>query len=261
MAHALEELDIGVDRGRLHIERSPRWVRTFVDGQPIADSKQVLLVFEPRRLPVYYFPIADVRMDVLKPSDYSQSAGDASRMTRWNLELAGHRIDNIGWSYREPDAEHALLKDHVAFYWGKLDAWFEEDEEVWVHPRDPYKRVDAIASSRDVRVLVDGVEVAHTRRPTLLFETGLPTRYYLPRTDVQLELLEPTDTTTQCPYKGRAQYWAIRIGDTLHKDLVWSYPFPIAECPKIEKLMAFYNEKVDIYIDGQLQERPKTMWS
>ena len=84
MTHALEELDIGVDRGRLHIERSPRWVRTFVDGQPIADSKQVLLVFEPRRLPVYYFPIADVRMDVLKPSDYSQSAGDASRMTRWS---------------------------------------------------------------------------------------------------------------------------------------------------------------------------------
>jgi uncharacterized protein (DUF427 family) len=261
MTHALEELDIGVDRGRLHIERSPRWVRAFVDGQPIADSKQVLLVFEPRRLPVYYFPIADVRMDVLKPSDYSQSAGDASRMTRWNLELAGRRIDNVGWSHREPDAEHAPLKDHVAFYWGKLDAWFEEDEEVWVHPRDPYKRVDAIASSRDVRVLVDGVEVAHTRRPTLLFETGLPTRYYLPRTDVHLELLEPTDTTTQCPYKGRAQYWSIRIGGTLHKDLVWSYPFPIAECPKIEKLMAFYNEKVDIYIDGQLEERPKTMWS
>ena len=155
MTHALEELDIGVDRGRLHIERSPRWVRALVDGQPIADSKQVLLVFEPRRLPVYYFPIADVRMDVLKPSDYSQSAGDASRMTRWNLELAGRRIDNVGWSHREPDAEHAPLKDHVAFYWGKLDAWFEEDEEVWVHPRDPYKRVDAIASSRDVRVLVD----------------------------------------------------------------------------------------------------------
>jgi uncharacterized protein (DUF427 family) len=256
MTRVIEELDIGIDRARVHVEPSPRWVRAFVDGQAIADSKQVLLVFEPRRLPVYYFPTSDVRMDLLQPSDRV-----ATDMQRWNLTIGDRTIDNVGWSYREPDAEHAVLQDHIAFYWGKLDAWFEEDEEVWVHPRDPYKRVDAITSSRDVRVVVDGVEVARTQRPTLLFETGLPTRYYIPRTDVHHELLEPTDTSTQCPYKGRATYWSVKTGDTVHKDLVWSYPFPIAECPKIEKLMAFYNEKVDIYVDGVLQERPKTMWS
>jgi uncharacterized protein (DUF427 family) len=260
-AQQIEELDIGIDRARLHIEASPRWIRAFVNGVPVANSRRVLLVFEPRRLPLYYFPIEDVRADLLKPSDYSRSAGEQSGTSRWNLELDGRVIENIGWSYRDPDAAHAPLKDHIAFYWGKLDAWFEEDEEVFVHPRDPYKRIDAIASSRDVRVVIDGVEVAHTQRPTLLFETGLPTRYYLPRADVRLDLLESTDSQTQCPYKGKAVYWSVRAGETVHKDVVWSYPFPIAECPKIEKLMAFYNEKVDLYVDGQLQERPKTPWS
>jgi uncharacterized protein (DUF427 family) len=263
MTQQLEERDIGdyLDTSKVRIERSPRWVRAFVGGQPIADSKNVLLVFEPRRLPVYYFPVSDVRMDWLKPSEYSQAAGEHAGTTRWNVDALGRTIENVGWSYREPDAAHALLKDHIAFYWGRLDAWFEEDEEVYVHPRDPHKRVDAIASSRSVRVVVDGVEVASTSRPTLLFETGLPTRYYIPRADVRLDLLVPTDTTTQCPYKGRAQYWSVKAGSDVHKDLVWSYPFPIPECPKIEKLMAFYNEKVDIFVDGALQERPKTQWS
>ena len=178
-------------------------------------------------------------------------------LTRWNLELEGRTVENAAWTYREPDAARAALKDHVAFYWGKLDAWFEEDEEVFVHPRDPHKRVDVLPSSRHVRVEVDGQVVADTQHPSLLFETGLPTRYYIPQLDVRLDLLESSPTTTQCPYKGKAVYWSIRAGDTLHKDLVWSYPFPIAECPKIEKLMAFYNEKLDIYVDGELQGRAK----
>src|SRR5215207_8350346 len=173
MTQQLEELDIGeyLDRNRVRIEPSPRWVRAFVGGHMIADSKRVLLVFEQRRLPVYYFPTADVRMDLLKPSDYSRAAGDKLPMTRWNLELEGRKVDNVGWSYQEQDAEHGPLKHHVAFYWSKLDSWFEEDEEVFVHPRDPHKRVDAVPSSRSVRVVVDGVEVANTQRPTLLFET------------------------------------------------------------------------------------------
>src|SRR5207237_100165 len=163
-----------------------RWVRAFFDGQPIADSKRVLLVFEPRRLPVYYFPTADVRMDLLRPSDYSSpDGGESSAMVRWTLAINGKTVDNVGWSYREPDAARAPLRDHIAFYWAKLDTWFEEDEEVFVHPRDPHKRVDVMPSSRHVRVVVDGETVAETRRPHLLFETGLPTRYYIPRLDVR----------------------------------------------------------------------------
>jgi uncharacterized protein (DUF427 family) len=260
----LEEREIvdARDVETLRIEPSPRWVRAFFGGQPIADSKHVLLVLEPRRLPVYFFPMRDVRMDLLRQSDYSASSGgtNSSRM-RWTLESVGRTVPNVGWSYPEPDAAHAQLKDHVAFYWDKLDAWFEEDQEVYVHPRDPYKRVDVMASSRHVKVVVDDEVIAETNRPHLLFETGLPTRYYIPAVDVRLDLLEKTDTTTQCPYKGRAVYWSIRAGGKVHQDLVWSYPFPIPECTKIAQLMAFYNEKLDIYVDGELQARPKTNWS
>jgi len=245
----------------VRIEPSPRWVRAFAGGQAIADSKRVLLVFEPRRLPVYYFPRQDVRMDLLQPTAYAAAAGEHGPLARWSLELPGRRIDNVGWSYRAPDAAHAPLADYVAFYWAKLDAWFEEDEEVYVHPRDPYHRVDVLDSSRHVRVVLDGQTLADTVRPRLLFETGLPTRYYIPRPDVRLELLEPTSTVTQCPYKGRAVYWSVRSGDQVHKDLVWSYPFPIPECPKIEKLLAFYNEKLDIFVDDELQPKPVTQWS
>jgi uncharacterized protein (DUF427 family) len=263
MTQHLEDLDVGTTATRpsVRIEPSPRRVRAFVGGHPIADSRRVLLVFEPRRLPVYYFPAADVRANLLKPSDYSSGSGAQSDLTRWKLEVDGRTIDNVGWTYRAPDAERAPLKDHVAFYWAKLDAWFEEDEEVYVHPRDPHKRVDVLASSRHVRVEVNGLVVADTHRPHLLFETDLPTRYYIPSVDVRLDLLEPSQTTTQCPYKGRAVYWSIRAGDAVHKDLVWSYPFPIAECPKIERLMAFFNEKLDIFVDDELQPKPKTPWS
>ena len=263
-SNALEDSEIlsVAERERVRIEPSPRWVRAFFGGHKIADSKRVLLTFEPRRLPVYYFPEQDVRMDLLQPSAYSaSSSGEGAALSRWTLEVDGRRVDNVGWSYRQPDAAHAPLADHVAFYWGKLDAWFEEDEEVYVHPRDPYHRVDAMESSRHIRVVVAGETIAETHRPRLLFETNLPTRYYIPRADVRLDLLEPTLTSTQCPYKGRAVYWSVRAGGELHKDLGGSYPFSSPECPKIEKLRAVYNEKVDIYVDGELQPRPRTQWS
>jgi len=266
MTQQLEETEmVGIghyELGGVRVERSPRWVRAYFGGRPVADSKRVLLVFEPRRLPVYYFPVADVRMDLLRPSDYSSSSGGAaSDRMRWTLDSEGRTVTNAAWSYPQPDQAHAPLKDHVAFYWDKLDQWFEEDQEVFVHPRDPHKRVDVMQSTRHVRVVVDGQVIAETQRPHLLFETDLPTRYYIPPMDVRLDLLEKSETVTQCPYKGRAMYWSVRVGDQVHKDLVWSYPFPIPECTRITQLMAFYNEKLDIYVDGQLQPKPKTNWS
>ena len=266
MAQQLEDLEV-IGHGHeqlaiVRIEASQRWVRAYFGGRPIADSKHVLLVFEPRRLPVYYFPVGDVRMDLLQPSDYSASgAGARSDRMRWTLESGGRTVPNVAWSFADPDQAHARLKDHIAFYWDKLDAWFEEDQEVFVHLRDPHTRVDVMASSRHVRVVLDGQAVAETHRPHLLFETGLPTRYYIPQADVRVDLLEKSNTSTQCPYKGRAVYWSIRVGDAVHKDLVCSYPFPIPECPKMAQLMAFFNEKLDIFVDGELQARPATNWS
>jgi uncharacterized protein (DUF427 family) len=142
-----------------------------------------------------------------------------------------------------------------------MDAWFEEDEEVFTHPRDPYTRVDILPSSRHVRVEVDGVTLAESASPRLLFETGLPVRYYLPKTHVRMDLLTPTDSESHCPYKGQAQWWSVRVGDSLHEDLAWSYRAPLPESQKIAGLVAFYNEKVDIYVDGVLQERPRTKFS
>ncbi len=156
-------------------------------------------------------------------------------------------------SYAEPSGALARLEGHIALYWNAIDAWFEEDEEVFVHPRDPYTRVDTVHSSRHVRVKVDGQVVAETRRPVLLFETGLRTRYYIPKLDVRMDLLEATSTVTHCPYKGAASYWALRVGGKTYRDFVWSYPRPIPEIPKIEDLLCFYNEKVDLYVDGVLQ--------
>jgi uncharacterized protein (DUF427 family) len=112
-----------------------------------------------------------------------------------------------------------------------------------------------------VQVVVDGVTVADTHRPHLLFETGLPTRYYIPKLDIKMELLTPTATHTRCPYKGQARYWSVVVGGREHKDIVWSYSPPIPECPRIDNLLAFYNEKVDIFVDGEKQPTPKTPWS
>jgi uncharacterized protein (DUF427 family) len=244
------------ERARLkdgvHIELSPRRVRAFYDGQVIADSQNVLLVFETKRPPVYWFPIADARMDLLAPNPGS----DAKPGTmRWHSKSGRRGDDILAWSYSQPQGDLAPLEGHLAFYWNAIDAWFEEDEEVFVHPRDPYTRVDTVHSSRHVRVEVDGTVVADTHRPVLLFETGLITRYYIPKLDVRMDLLQATDTVTRCPYKGNAAYWSLNVGGKTYPDIVWSYPRPIPEIPKIENLLSFYNEKVDLYVDGVLKER------
>lgn len=243
-------------RDGLHIELSPRRVRTYFGGKLIADSERVLLVYETRRPPAYWFPIADVRMEHLEQKGQA-SAG----IQRWHLVVNDRVAENAARAYLTPAGDRAGLQGHLTFLWDLMDSWFEEDEEVFVHPRDPYTRVDTVHSSRHIRVEIAGQVFAETQRPLLLFETGLPTRYYIPKQDVLMDLLEPTESATRCPYKGVARYWSARIGDKLLEDFVWSYPAPIPECPKIENLLSFYNEFVDLYVDGVLQEKPETPFS
>jgi uncharacterized protein (DUF427 family) len=239
------------ERARLkdgvHIELSPRRVRAYFANQLLVDSQNVLLVFETKRPPAYWFPIGDVRMDLLAPKDA------VSGKRRWRSNTGGRVEENLAWDYPEATGDLAPLAGHIAFYWNAVDRWFEEDEEVFVHPRDPYTRVDTVHSSRHVRVEVDGQVVAETTRPVLLYETGLPTRYYIPKLDVRMDLLEATNAVTHCPYKGAASYWSLRVAGKTYQDLVWSYPRPIPEIPKIENLLCFYNEKVDLYVDGVKQ--------
>jgi uncharacterized protein (DUF427 family) len=208
------------------VERSAKRVRAVLAGQVVADTTQARLVWEVPYYPTYYLPVEDVRTDLVPPG----------AVTRGRERLAGLvRLD-----------------------WAAMDAWFEEDEPVYTHPRDPYTRIDILDSSRQVRVEVDGVTVADSSRTRMLFETGLPPRFYLPMTDLRLDLLVPSEKVTHCPYKGRARYWSVRVGEDVHPDLAWSYPAPLPESQKIAGLVAFYDERVDLHVDGARQDRPRT---
>jgi uncharacterized protein (DUF427 family) len=245
----------------LYFEDSPRRVRVMLGGETIADSRRVKLLHETGHLPIYYFPEQDVRMDLLEATDHTTHCpfkGDASY---WSVRVGDNVAENAVWGYREPIDPAPPLEGHVAFYWDAMDAWFEEDEEVFVHPRDPYHRVDVLESSRHVKVSLNGEVVAETDRPQILFETGLPPRYYIPPEDVREAVLVESEKSTQCPYKGTASYHSVEVGGETVEDLVWHYPEPIAAVEGIRDHLCFYNEKVDLEVDGEVQERAVTRWS
>jgi uncharacterized protein (DUF427 family) len=245
----------------LFFEDSPRRVRVVFGGETVADSRRVKLMHEKGHLPVYYFPEEDVRMDLLEDTDHTTHCpfkGDASY---WSVRVGEEVAENAVWSYHEPIESAPPIAGYLAFYWRKMDHWYEEDEEVFVHPRDPYHRVDVLESSRHVRVSVNGEVVAETERPAILFETGLPPRYYIPPEDVREDVLVPSEKNTQCPYKGTASYHSVEAGGETVENVVWHYPEPIAAAAKIRDNLSFFNEKVDLEVDGEPQERPKTQWS
>ncbi len=245
----------------LRIVEWPRRLRAVFAGVAVADTDRPLLVLEPRRLPVYYVPGDDVRRDLLTLSGTRSSSPLKGDAAHFHLRVGDRQVDDAAWSYASPPDRAVTIAGHVAFHWKAIDAWFEEDDEVFVHPKDPFHRVDVLNSSRHVRVELDGVTLAESGRPRLLFETGLPTRYYLPKIDVRLDLLEPSETVTQCPYKGTTQHLSARVGDRLVQDVAWVYATPLPESNKIENLVCFYNERVDLIVDGELQPRPATHWS
>ncbi|MFN2556123.1 MAG: DUF427 domain-containing protein [Nitriliruptorales bacterium] len=242
----------------LYFEDSPRRVRVLFNGKVIADSRRVKLLHETGYLPVYYFPQQDVRMDVATPSAHHTHCPVRGGARYWTVVVGDRAAENALWSYPEPIEGAPPLAGYVAFYWDRMDQWFEEDEEVFVHPRDPYHRIDAIASSRQVTVSLDGRTLAESQRPTLLFETGLPVRYYLPEEDIQLDLLLASSARTRCPYKGIASYRSVHLGDQVISDVVWSYPSPNPAVTAIAGLLCFYNERVDLKVDGEPQPRPRT---
>jgi len=245
----------------LYFEDSPRRVRVVFGGETVADSRRAKLLHEAGLLPVYYFPIEDMRMELLEESDHTTHCpfkGDASY---WSVRTGDRVAENAVWGYPEPIDSAPPIAGYLAFYWRKMDHWYEEEEEVFVHPRDPYHRVDVLESSRHVKVTVNDAVIAETDRPKILFETGLPPRYYIPPEDVREEALVPSDKQTQCPYKGVASYYSVEADGRRVEDLVWYYPEPIPEAAKIKGHLAFFNEKVDLEVDGEEQKRPLTQWS
>jgi uncharacterized protein (DUF427 family) len=244
---------------RVRVEGSQKRVRAYLGGELIADTRHPKLVWEIPYYPAYYLPARDVRMELLTPTgrtEHSPTRGLAHYYT-----VKGGREERVDAAWQYPESPVEELRDHVRFEWMQMDAWFEEDVEVFIHPRDPHSRVDVLPSSRHVEAEVDGVTVADTHHPTLLFETGLPTRFYIPKVDVRMDLLTPTDKHTGCPYKGIANYWSVTVGDATHDDIAWSYPTPLPESEGIAGLVAFYNEHVDLIVDGERPPRPQTKFS
>ena len=239
------------------IEPAPRRVRATLGGRTVFDTTRALYVWEWANYPQYYIPLADIAVELLVDEDHEQKRqqGTARQHGIKVGELEKPRAARVFG----PDAL-AGLDGYVRFEWTAFDAWYEEDERIYVHPRNPYVRVDALRSTRRVRVELDGVVVAESDSPVMVLETGLPTRYYLNRTDVDFSRLVPTETVTECPYKGTtSQYWSVLGADGVaHPDLAWSYEFPTRQLLPITGMIAFYNEKVDHVLDGVPLERPVT---
>lgn len=241
----------------IRVERSPKRVRVLLGGELVADTTAALLVWENPHYPIYYIPASDVRAELVPAgSERKPGLGEAEILTVKVRSASAERA-----ARRYPDSPAGQLRDAIRFDWNAMSEWLEEDEPVYKHARSPYTRVDILASSRHVRIEVDGVTVADSHSPRILFETGLPPRYYLPLSDIRMDLLRPSDSHTVCPYKGTASYWSLDTGEGLHEDLVWTYRAPLPESQKIAGLGCFYNEKADIYVDGVLQERPKSPFS
>jgi len=244
----------------LYLEPTPKRVRVVVADEVVADSRGVMMLHESGSQPVYYFPPGDVRSDLLGPSDtvtHCPKKGDASYHS---IQVGERHVPDAVWFYPEPLAGAPPIAGLMAFYWDRVDHWLEEEEEIFFHPRDPYHRIDILTSSRQVRVLRKGALLAESTRATVLFETGLPPRWYLPREDVVAEL-EPSESQTGCPYKGVASYFSVVLEGRALEDLVWTYPDPRPEAMPIKDLLAFYDERVDVELDGVPQERPESPWS
>jgi uncharacterized protein (DUF427 family) len=228
-----------------------KWVRIYFGGEFIADSKNVILLRQKGLSPVYYFPQQDIRMEYLQSKGRTGKFPALGKVNLLTVRVGNRIAENAAWKVVEPPPDLILLEGYIAFKWAEMDSWFEEDEEVFVHPRDPHVRIDAIQSSRNIRVEFNGEIIAETNRPVLLFETGAPVRYYIPKADVRLDLLETSEMHTGCPYKGIASYYSINVSGKIIKDSIWYYPFPYPEVVKIQNLVSFYPSKVDaIYVDG-----------
>jgi uncharacterized protein (DUF427 family) len=247
--------------GLLYFEGYPRRMRAIFADEEVVDSRHPKLLHEHGLLPVLYFPGDEVRTELLEPSDHRTTCPWKGEASHWHVRVGDRVFEDAAWSYPEPIEGAPPLQGHLAFYWGKADRWLEEDEEAIGHVRDPYHRIDVLETSRHVKVSVNGEVLAETTRARVLYETSLPPRWYIPREDVRTDLLEESGHRTTCAYKGHAAYHHVRAGGELEDNLVWRYDEPRFDAERVRGYLAFFNERVDIEVDGEEQEQPVTQWS
>jgi uncharacterized protein (DUF427 family) len=256
---------MGALEGLRH-EPTEKRVRAKRGDREVVDTTRALLVWEPRRIvPSYAVPIEDVRatLSPVSAEDSSDAellhpgipfAAHSTEGESLDLELTGETLHAAGFRPADPD-----LADHVILDYNAFDGWYEEDEPIVGHPRDPFHRVDIRRSSRHVRVERDGRLFAESSRPTLVFETNLPVRFYLPRGDVSAEA-HPSARRTRCAYKGEATYLSFELSTGARADLAWTYEDPLPDASALTGLVAFFDELVDVVLDGERRERPRTQF-
>jgi uncharacterized protein (DUF427 family) len=229
---------------------SPKRVRVVLGGHVVADSRRTGLLRSERMPPIYYFPEQDVNPEALSPARRTRHVPELGEADYYDLRMGTTERSEAAWRITRPTTGWDELTGYIAFDWHAMDGWFEEDLEIFVHPRDPRKRIDTAPSGSEIEVIVDGTTIAHSRRPTLLFETGLPVRYYIPKLDCRLDLFEPSHTLTYCPYKGEARYYSLQLGERREENIAWYYRFPMQEASAVATMAAFYQERVEVLVDG-----------
>jgi uncharacterized protein (DUF427 family) len=244
----------------LFFDPVPQRIRVIFEKETIVDTTRAKLLHESAHLPVYYIPEEDVSSEALVPSKKRTRCPHKGEAHYYSLRVGDRTAEDAVWFYPEPIEPASFLRGHVAFYWNAVDEWFAEDEQLFGHPRDPYARIDVYPTSRHIRILLDGEVLADTVRAKALFESNLPTRWYIPPDDVRTDLLETSGTRTRCAYKGSASHFHARIGDTVHEDVAWTYADPQHDADQVRDSISFYNERVDVEVDGTLEERPDTQW-
>ena len=237
----------------LYAERLRRRMRVRFGGTWIADSENVVVLFEPGRYPVAYFPLSDVFPDVLRSSDYTTSHRDLGPTSWYSVRAGAHSKPRAAWEHTGLPSYAGQLKDRVAFAWRAMDAFYEEDERIVGHAADAYHRIDIRQTSRHLVVRRGDQVVADTTRPLALYESGFAPRWYVPRTDVDEAALTPAEGQTFCPYKGLASYFD--IGDA--QKAAWSYEDAWTGARRISGHISFEPDKVAVDLDGtRLQLEP-----
>jgi len=234
-------------RGRVRIEPGAKRVRAYLEGRLVADTVRPLYVWEIPYYPAYYLPLADVAATLVATGEveHSPSRGDGQRH---DVQVGGAVAPGAAVTF--PESPFEPLRDHVRLDWDAMTSWFEEDEEVYTHPRSPYARIDVLPSSRHVVVTSGDTVLADSTRAHVLHETGLPPRWYIPQVDVHMDRLAPSDTVTHCPYKGTTVHYTAPV-DGAATDVAWSYPFPLPESIRVAGLVAFYDDRVTVAVDGE----------
>ncbi len=246
----------------LDFEPSPRRIRIKFNDEVIVDSTNVMLMREDGHVPALYFPMSDVQMDLFTATEHTSHCGYKGTASYWTLTVEDRTEENVMWSYRDPYDEMLAIKDYVAFYWNRVDEWWEEDEQIFGHARDPKKRLDTVPSHRPVKVVLGGEMVAETTNSMFAFEGNHPLRFYIPEKDVRMDLLSPTETKSVCPYKGRASYFSATVNGESFEDIAWCYREVLPECPRIKDLICFYSENTinAMFLDGEELPKPETKW-